>query len=78
MSSKHSKNIKSYRRKSNTVRNRLLTDRERKVLEAYLNLKPYTDEEQRFLYVILHRIRKLDLDEIMKDLEIIKKIKEQR
>ncbi|MEM5854352.1 MAG: hypothetical protein QXG39_05775 [Candidatus Aenigmatarchaeota archaeon] len=63
---------------SDIVRTRLLTERERKVLEAYLNLKPYTDEEQRFLYVILHRIKKLDLNEIMKDLEIIKKIKEQK
>ncbi|MEM3526122.1 MAG: hypothetical protein QXV37_01800 [Candidatus Jordarchaeaceae archaeon] len=58
------------------VRTRLLTERERKVLEAYLNLKPYTNEEQRFLYVILHRIRKLNLNEILRDLEIIKKIKE--
>ncbi|MEM2293863.1 MAG: hypothetical protein QXX41_11365 [Nitrososphaerota archaeon] len=62
---------------SNMVRTRLLTNRERKVLEAYLNLKPYSDKEQRLLYVTLHRIKKLDLDEIMKDLEIIEKIKEQ-
>ncbi|MEM3400818.1 MAG: hypothetical protein QXP86_01870 [Nitrososphaerota archaeon] len=58
------------------VRTRLLTDRERKVLEAYL--KPYSDKEQRFLYVTLHRIKKLNLDEIMKYIEIIKKIKEQK
>jgi len=72
MSSKHSRNIKSYRRMSDMVRTRLLTERERKVLEAYLNLKPYSDKEQRLLYVILHRIKKLNLD------EIIKKIKEQK
>ena len=58
------------------VRTRLLTDRERRVLEAYLNLKPYDDKDRYFLYVTLHRIRKLKLEEIMKDLELIKKIRE--
>lgn len=58
------------------VRTRLLTERERRILEAYLNLKPYSDKEQRLLYVTLHRIKKLDLTEITKDLEIIKRIKE--
>mgnify|MGYP000504067486 FL=1 len=60
------------------VRTRLLTDRERKILEAYLNLKPYSDKERYFLYVTLHRIKKLDLNEILKDLELIKKIKTQK
>jgi len=58
------------------VRTRLLTDRERKVLEAYLNFKPYNDRDRYFLYVTLHRIKKLNLEEIMKDLELIKKIRE--
>ncbi|MEM1581295.1 MAG: hypothetical protein ABIM44_07470 [candidate division WOR-3 bacterium] len=49
------------------VRTRLLTERERKVLEAYLNLKSYSDKEQRFLHVIFHRVRKLDLNEIIKE-----------
>ena len=58
------------------VRTRLLTDRERRVLEAYLNFKPYDDRDRYLLYVTLHRIKKLKLEEIMKDLELIKKIKE--
>lgn len=58
------------------VRTRLLTDRERKVLEAYLNLKPYDDRQRFLLYVTLHRVKKLNLEEIMKDLKLIKKIKE--
>ncbi|RLF12394.1 MAG: hypothetical protein DRJ69_01000 [Thermoprotei archaeon] len=41
------------------VRTRLLTDRERRVLEAYLNFKPYNDRDGYILYVTLHRIRKL-------------------
>jgi len=45
------------------VRTRLLTDRERRVLEAYLNFKPYDDKDRYFLYVTLHRIRKLKLEE---------------
>ena len=51
----------------------MLTDRERRVLEAYLNFKPYDDRDR----YLLHRVRKLKLEEIMKDLESIKKIKEQ-
>ena len=58
------------------VRTRLLTDRERRILEAYLNFKPYDDKDRYFLYVTLHRIKKLNLERIMKDLELIKKIRE--
>ena len=59
------------------VRTRLLTDRERKVLDAYLNFKPYSERDKYLLYVTLHRIKKLNLEQIMKDLELIRKIKEQ-
>jgi len=57
------------------VRTRLLTDLERKLINAYFNNEEGPIWYKSTIYNVIHQVRKLDLTEIEKDLKLIKKVK---